>query len=418
MSKKRYYGWTIVSTLALTETISWGVVYYAFSVFIVPLEQEFGWSREQISGAFSVALLVSGLMAVPVGFWLDRYGPRGLMTVGSIAATLLFYAYARVESLWALYLVWTAMGVTMAMILYEPAFVVAAKWFVRRRGTALAVITFAAGFASTIFLPLSNWLLQSYGRVQAKIYLAIILAVGTIPLHALVLRRSPAAVGQEVDGGAPAPAQSETPAPRTVDVSFNQAIRQQTFWWLAAGFGLSYMAAIAIRFHFIPLLLSRGYSSEAAAWMTGFIGAMQVLGRVIYAPAGDKLPGKRVVIGLFMMQVLAIIIILIFNSNLATWIFVIMLGATHGALTLARPAMIADLYGAAQYGRISSIIAVIQRFAVTAAPFLAAFLYTRSGNDYTTTLWTLIGISLIAALCIARIQPAAPLHELQQEGGR
>ena len=405
MSKKRYYGWNIVSTLALTETVSWGIIYYAFSVFIVPLEQEFGWSREQISGAFSVALLVSGLMAVPVGFWLDRHGPRGLMTVGSIAASLLFYAYARVESLWSLYLIWTALGVTMAMVLYEPAFVVAAKWFVRRRGTALAVITFAAGFASTIFLPLSNWLLETFGRVQAKIYLALILAVGTIPLHALVLRRSPAAVGQEVDGGA-APEIADTIAPlKMVDVTFADAVRQRTFWWLAAGFGLSYMAAIAIRFHFIPLLLSRGYSSETAAWMTGIIGAMQVLGRVIYAPAGDKLPGKRVVIGLFMMQVVAIIIILIFSSNLATWVFVVLLGATHGALTLARPAMLADLYGAAQYGRISSIMAVTQRFAITVAPFLAALLYTRSGNDYTTTLWALIGISLVAALFMTRVRP-------------
>ncbi|MCB0014085.1 MAG: MFS transporter [Anaerolineales bacterium] len=413
MSKKRFYGWNIVSTLALTETISWGIIYYAFSVFIVPLEQEFGWSREQISGAFSVSLLVSGLMAVPVGFWLDRYGPRGLMTVGSIAAAILFYAYARVESLWALYLIWTALGVTMAMVLYEPAFVVAAKWFVRRRGTALAIITFAAGFASTIFLPLSNWLLETYGRVQAKIYLAIILAVGTIPLHALVLRRSPAAIGQEVDGGV-VPKEESTDEPvKVVNVSFNQAVRQPSFWWLAAGFGLSGMAANAIRFHAIPLLLSRGYSSETAAWMTGFIGAMQVLGRVLYAPAGDKLPGKRVVIGLFLLQVVAIVILLFFSDNLATWAFVITLGATHGALTLARPAMIADLYGAEQYGRISSIMAVTQRFAITVAPFFAAYLYTRAGNDYTTTLWSLIGFSLIAAYFIARVQPAAPLKALQ-----
>ena len=402
MNKKRYYGWNIVYTLAFTETISWGVVYYAFSVFIVPLEQEFGWSRAQISGAFSVALLVSGLMAVPAGFWLDHYGPRGLMTVGSIAAAVLFYAYAQVETLLGLYLIWTALGVTMAMILYEPAFVVIAKWFISRRGTALAVVTFAAGFASTIFLPLSNWLLETLGRVQAKIYLAIILALGTIPLHALILRRSPADVGQELDGAIDSPDAPTAQGRRSID--FRQAMGLPAFWWLVTGFGLAMMSAIAIRFHFIPLLISRGYSEDTAAWMTGFIGAMQVLGRVIYAPAGNKLPGKKVIIALFLLQAVAMVIILSSSSNVATWVFVVMLGATHGALTLARPAMIADIFGAAQFGRISSVVAVTQRFATTIAPFGAGYLYTQSGNSYTSTLWVLIVLSLLATLAMTRIR--------------
>ncbi|HRW10443.1 MAG TPA: MFS transporter, partial [Caldilineaceae bacterium] len=143
-----YYGWWMVITLAVTETISWGVVYYAYSVIITTLENEFHWSRAQVTGAFSLALLISGGMAVPVGFWLDRHGARTLMTVGSIAATGLMVALARVQTLTQLYLVWIGLGITMATILYEPAFVVVAKWFQRRRSTALMVITLAAGFAS------------------------------------------------------------------------------------------------------------------------------------------------------------------------------------------------------------------------------------------------------------------------------
>lgn len=245
MRKSYYYGWNIIGALAITETISWGVIYYAFSVFIIPLEQEYGWTRTQISGAFSTSLLVSGGMAIPVGFWLDRYGPRGLMTVGSICAVALFYAYSQVTSLSALYIIWVGLGITMAMTLYEPAFVVATKWFVKRRGTAVGTITLVAGFASTIFLPLSDWLLSTFGRIEAKIYLAIILAVGTIPLHALVLRRHPADLGLHPDGMTP----DDTTTQNSVGhqgATFREALSQSTFWWVAIAFGLSLVLWIAI----------------------------------------------------------------------------------------------------------------------------------------------------------------------------
>ncbi len=236
MRKSYYYGWNIIAALAMTETISWGVIYYAFSVFIIPLEQEYGWTRTQISGAFSISLLVSGGMAIPVGFWLDRYGARGLMTVGSIGAVILFYAYSQVTTLPALYAIWVGLGITMAMILYEPAFVVATKWFVKRRGRAIAIITLVAGFASTIFLPLSNWLLSTFGRAEAIIYLAMILAVSTIPLHALVLRRHPSDLGLHPDGMAP----DDTVTQNSVKhqgATFREALGQSTFWWVALAFG-------------------------------------------------------------------------------------------------------------------------------------------------------------------------------------
>src|SRR5690606_22825863 len=87
-----YYGWYITVTLALTETISWGVVYYAVSVFLSPMEADLGWSRSELAAGFSLSLLVMGAMAFPVGAWIDRHGARLLMTVGSIGASLLVIA--------------------------------------------------------------------------------------------------------------------------------------------------------------------------------------------------------------------------------------------------------------------------------------------------------------------------------------
>src|SRR5689334_6271568 len=94
-----YYGWIIAATLAVTQTISWGILYYSFSVFLTSFESDLHASRAAITGAFSLALLCSGLIAVPVGRWIDQHGARGLMTIGSVVATALYFALASVQSL-------------------------------------------------------------------------------------------------------------------------------------------------------------------------------------------------------------------------------------------------------------------------------------------------------------------------------
>ena len=130
-SREIPYGWVIVAALSVTETVTWGVVYYGFPVFLRPMEQDLGASRVAVTGAFSVGLGVSALAALPVGRWIDRHGARGLMTAGSCLATLLMFAWTRIESLPALYAVWFGLGVAMAATLYEPAFAAVVSWFPR-----------------------------------------------------------------------------------------------------------------------------------------------------------------------------------------------------------------------------------------------------------------------------------------------
>jgi MFS family permease len=118
-----------VATLAVTETTSYGVLAYAFGVFLLPMQQELGWSRTALTGAYSLAIIVSGVAAIPVGRWLDRHGARTLMTAGSAGATVLVLAWAHVTDLVAFYAIWTGIGLVMAAVLYEPAFAVIATWF-------------------------------------------------------------------------------------------------------------------------------------------------------------------------------------------------------------------------------------------------------------------------------------------------
>ncbi len=395
---KPYYGWYISITLAITETISWGILYYAFSVFLSPMEQELGWSRAELTTGFSLSLLMMGAMAFPVGAWIDRHGARGLMTIGSIIASILVLAWSQVTDRTTFYAIWIGIGACCAAVLYEPAFTVIAAWFRQRRGTALAVITFAAGLASTIFLPLSDALLTHFGWRTSVAILGIFLAIMTIPLHALILRRRPADIGLLLDG-ADASVSPNTSAHHE-GFALGTALRGRAFWLLTLGFALASLSAAAIRVHFIPFLIATGIPSSTAAVATGTIGIMQVVGRVIFAPLDQRFPGNVMIIGIFGLQAIAMAILCIGGINgiiPLIGLFIFVFGATQGASTLIRPSLIASLYGSKHYGRISSVMTIFLTLTGTVAPLGASLLYDRFGN-YDALLWVILILAIASTV--------------------
>ena len=405
-STTHYYGWYITVTLALTETISWGILYYAFSVFLSPMQTDLKWSRSELTAGFSLALLTMGTLAFPVGAWIDQHGPRLLMTMGSMGASLLVIAWSQVTSQPAFYVIWIGIGACAAAVLYEPAFAVVAQWFTQQRSTALATITFAAGLASTIFLPLSDTLLRAYGWRTAVLILGVFLGVMTIPLHALMLRRHPAALGLLPDGVVQQSIEVKTPR---VGVTLRAALHSRTFWLLTLSFGLSSLSAAALRVHFIPFLIETGINPSTAAFATGLIGIMQVMGRLVFAPLDQRWSGRIIIIGVFMLQSLAMTILLVGQAPLLLGLFIVIFGAAQGAVTLARPSILAGLYGSSHYGRISSVMAVFLTLTSTSAPLGASLIFDHLGS-YRPVLWIVLVLALAATTVAFIARPKAPLR--------
>jgi MFS family permease len=400
-----YYGWVLVVTLGVTETISWGVLYYAFAVYLAPMQAELGWSRGDMTGAFSLALLLAGLTAVPVGRWLDRHGPRLLMTVGSVAATLLVLAWSSVSSLEQLYLVWAAIGLTMAATLYDPAFATATRWFERNRVRALTAITLMAGFASTIFIPFAGWLVQVEGWRQSLLILAVVLGVGTIAPHALLLRRRPEDLGMHPDGEPMLQRRGELVRPPGMPVG--QALRHASFRWLVVAFWLATLSTIAIGVHILPYLEDRGYDATFAASVTGLIGAMQVLARLLLAPFGNRANPRLLAVSMLALQPMSLAILLLVRTTPGVFLFVVLFGAQRGLTTLVRPALLAELYGRAEYASIAGVLQFALSLAQAAAPVGAGIAYDLSGS-YEPVFWAL---AVISALAVVAMLPARASRE-------
>lgn len=413
-----FHGWRIVAVLAVTETLSWGVLYYAFSVFQVPMGAELGLTSAQLSGAFSLAVLLTGVAAVPVGRWLDTRGPRGLMTVGSAVCALLVVAWSQVQTAAGLYLVMAGIGLTRASVLYDPAFAVIVRWFHTRRASALLAVTVVAGFASTVALPSSNALIEAMGWRDALLVLAAVLALGTVLPHWLVLRRDPSDLGLSADGATARPAAptGAVPGPEQVAgaglrATAAWASRHRVFRWYAVAFAAQASAVIVVAVHLVPFLREHGHSAAFAATATGALGALSVTGRLVLTGAVQRVPAAVATAALFGVQALGVLVLLARADSAGGAVaFVLLFGVGFGAGTIARPALLAQTFGTSRYATLAGLMALVTTLATTAGPLAAGLARTTTGS-YVPVLF------VVTALCLLGAGGLLRAHALASDAG-
>ena len=173
----------VLVTLCVTETTSWGILYYAFPVLAGQISVDTGWSLNRLTAAFSLGLVVSAVLGIGVGQWLDRHGPRWLMTVGSALAVVSMVGVALAPTFGWFVTAWAVAGVAMSAVLYPPAFAALTRWYGDRRVYALTVLTLAAGLASTVFAPITAAVASQLDWRSTYLVLAGLLAVVTVPAH-------------------------------------------------------------------------------------------------------------------------------------------------------------------------------------------------------------------------------------------
>ncbi|MFI6299671.1 MFS transporter [Nonomuraea sp. NPDC050790] len=349
----------MVAALAVTQTAGFGVLYYAFSVFIMPMSRELRVGVPQLTGALTVSVLLSGLVAPLVGGWLDRRGGRGLMTLGSALGAGALLAWSQVQNLLQLYLVCSVLGVASAMVLYEAAFAVIVAWFdAARRPRALLAVTIVAGFASSIFLPVTGFLVERYGWRPALVVLAIGYGLLAVPLHWATVRRRAA-----------------SQRPPSSRAAVGAAVRERPFWLLAVAF-LAQTGAVAVMgVLLVTYLITLGHSPVFAAAVAGLLGVLSVTGRVITTGLQGRFRVAPVAAAVFALQGGAALLLPVIGRGAAGAIVaVVLFGLGFGVATIARPALLAERYGTAAYASISGALALPITVSKAVAPPLAALM--------------------------------------------
>ncbi|MEV4262449.1 MFS transporter [Kribbella sp. NPDC049584] len=378
----------VVAGLAISTTIGYGVLYYAFSALLEPMGHDLRISTTTATGALSVSVLVSAVMAVPVGRRLDRHGGRGVMTAGSALAIAAVVAWSQVQSAAQLYAVFVLIGVASAMVLYQPAFaVVVAITPPARRSNALLSITLVAGFANSIFVPLTGQLIHAVGWRRSLIALAVVVAI-TLPLHGVVLRgTSPAAPAARIQG-------TQSPA---------RVLRDPGFWLITTAFVLHNAALAVIAVHLVSYLTRLGHPPTVAAGLTGLLGVLSVTGRVLTTIAKRWLPITLITAAVMTLQGVAVGLLPFIGRTVAgAATSLILFGVGFGVASVATPAILLDRYGDKGYATISGILATPTTIGRASAPLGAAALIGTVG--YRPVVLGAAATCLIsgAALAVAR----------------
>ena len=348
----------------LGQCVSWGVLYYAFGVLVVPVEREFGVARWVVVGAFSVALLVSAVASPQVGRLVDRGQGPFVVQAGGLAAAALLAVWALVPNVVLSYLIWAALGVCMAAVLYEPIFGMVGKAVadVGDRLRAIATITVFGGLASTVFLPLTGALVDGLGWRPAVGILAAMLAIVTVSVHRAVF------AGEAISRPTFAPSASVG----------KQELPSRLISLLAL-FTVSSFAGAALATNLVPALVDRGLLPQAAAALGGVFGIMQLPGRLLFARRTGFLSPRALLATSVGLQVAGLLVLAALDSFAPIAGGVALFAGGSGLATVARPYLVLVFYGQDRAGEMNGVFARPQQLARAAGPVAAAALAGVSG---------------------------------------
>lgn len=370
--------------LSLPQLITWGSVFYTFSLLMTPLEAELGMSRSQSSLAFSLALLAEGLMAYLVGRWIDRGLERRVMTLGSVWVGLGLIAHSQVQSVTGFYAVWIWLGLGLASTLYTPAFAVVTRRFAQDFRRAIITLTFLGGLASTVFIPLFSWWMDLWGWRHALWALAALQLLLCAPLHTWLLQ-----------GARHSAQRTDLHEPRPVSVRTH--LRQAPFWLLAV-FTLFMMAVTsALPAHMIALLQEAHLPPTWVIAIPAAIGVIQVLGRLLLFVCErywDVHTANRWIPTLIPIGLL--VLVLGGLQPVAAVVFVVLYGLGNGMNTIVKGTAMAQYVSRAHVGQLNGLLGLPIALARAAAPLAVGLLWSPE-KGYTLALWWLLLASVLGA---------------------
>lgn len=416
-----FYGWWVALSGCAITAVSAGVSFWSFGIFILPIEQEFGWLRAEISVAFSLGWLVQGLLGPFVGRAVDRYGARPLILWGTVATGLCFVLLTTTSSLWQFYLFHMLASFCRSWMFYIPMNVLITKWFVRRRNVALAVFTLGFPIGGVIFIPLLTFIANTGGWRVGYFFCAIVLYIVVLPLALWVLRNNPSEMGLTPDGDSTehpplspvsavsghvaSPGHSTTegshkdkPPSRALarNWTVKEALRTQAFWLLALGFSLTFLTQISFSVHSIPFFVSKGLAAETAALVVSASTALVGLLRIPYGFAIDRIHNVRAVMMLLILsQGTALGLLLVSVDPIALFAFVLLWGFTGGGMPLMESSLIVRAFGDRNYGAILGTSGLVSTIGTVAGPVLTGMVFDATGG-YTSAIVASLAVSLIA----------------------
>jgi MFS family permease len=413
---KIFYGWKIVGAAAGIQLLIGGLLLQAFGAYVAVLSGEKGWSKTALSGGAALQSIEGALLGPALGWIIDRFGPRAIVQAGIVLFGLGFMALSQIDTIGGFYgaIVLIAVGASLGG--YFPLTIAVVHWFHRKRARALSIMSLGLALGG-IVVPLVGWVMQTWGWRVTAFGSGVLIIVAGLPL-ARVVRRSPAEMGETVDGlpPAPPPPPGENNAaahePAQSEFSAREALRTRAFWLLALAHGFALLVVTAVNVHAISHMKEGlGYSVAQASLVITLMTVAQAAGMLAGAAIGDRWD-KRYVAAACMLGHMSGLLLLTYGSHpLLVGGFALVHGVSWGLRGPFMQAMRADYFGLQAIGMIMGLSAFITAMGQVAGPMVAGMFADATGNYRAgfTVLALVAGSGSVLFLMARKPHQTAPL---------
>ncbi len=395
-----FYGYLIVISACVIMFMMWGV-HYAFGVFFKPLLAEFGWTRAMTSGAYSLCLIISGLLAVAMGGLTDRLGPRFVMTFCGIFLGLGFFLMSKISAIWQFYLFYgIIVGIGMGGS-FIPLISTVARWFVRRRSIMTGIVAASTGAGALIGPPVANLLISRISWREAYFLLGCIV-FAIMVLAAQILRRDPSQIGQRAYGEVPRG--NNTVHVSRTGFSLKQALGTGRFWiFFITGFSYGY-CVFSIMVHIAPHTIELGFSSTRAANILAIIGGASIVGKILMGRFGDVFENRQALMISFILMSAALFWFLMAESPWILYVIAGLFGFAYGGCAVSHSPLLAVLFGLRAHGLIFGVFGTSVAIGGAMGPFMTGYVFDITGSYRLAFLFCCV-ISSLGIVLTAILSP-------------
>ena len=399
MIKNIFYGWWIVYACFFIAFYVAGIIFYGFTAFIDPLVAEFGWSYAQISFAASLRGLEMGIMAPLVGFLVDRFGSRRLLTSGIIILGFGIILLGYTRSLFMFYCSFVLMAFGAGGCTSVVTLTAIANWFDKNVGKAMGVMVSGFG-ASGLLIPVIVWLIGVYGWRTAVIMLGIGAWLFLLPLS-IIIRDKPEDYGYVPDGVKPdEKATKEREDAESIQLEFRDAVRERTFWYVNITEVIRLMALATVVTHIMPYLSTVGLSRTAAGFVAAGIPFFSIAGRFGFGWLGDLVEKKYVMAIAYGLMGIGMLSLSLAEIKGSIYVFLFFFSNGFGGLAVLRSAILREYYGRKFFGKLMGIMMGCGAVGGIVGPTAAGWVFDRMGTYHFVwlTLSILIGVAVFLIL--------------------
>ena len=396
-----FYGWKLVGLALLVIALASGPIWSGVGVWVTALELHFGWTRAQLTGAFSLAQLEGSILGPFMGYLIDRLGPRRMVFVGLVIIGLGFILFSRTNNLLIFYLSYGLIMLGSAAGTWLPLMTAVNRWFIRKRNMAMAVAAEGSPLGGLLLLPILAWAVTPghFGWSTTALWIGIVFLALAFPMSWLI-RERPEDYGERTDGDLSpnlmmGQGDVAGTAPSTIggtdqpDYTASQAIRTRAFWLITFGHACSSLLFATLTVHLVPMLTDQGLSLQSAASVFSVMMGVAAVFQLIGGYMGDRME-TRVALAIFGFIQAAGFTMAVFAQNMPMSIlFAVIFGAGFGGRNPLTVAIRAEYFGPNAFATITGISSAPMYLFMLAAPLFAAFMFDTQGNYMIA--WLILG---------------------------